>query len=114
MPAGLPYFAWIEASETVFGPEHQRWDENVFSFTCEQGEDTILVREAGPPTVELSWLLDLARVLVKGERPEPKPGRADDFSWPRVEPPPIPEPPAAAGRRTPPRATSPKAAQPRS
>jgi uncharacterized protein len=54
------------------------------------------------------------RVLVKGERPEPKPGRADDFSWPRVEPPAIPEPPAAAGRRTPPRATSPKAAPPRS
>jgi hypothetical protein len=25
-------------------------------------------------------------VLVKGERPVPKPGRADDFSWPRVEP----------------------------
>jgi hypothetical protein len=25
-------------------------------------------------------------VLVKGERPMPKPGRADDFSWPRVEP----------------------------
>jgi len=25
-------------------------------------------------------------VLVKGERPAPKPGRADDFSWPKVEP----------------------------
>ena len=32
MPAGLPYFAWIDASETVFGPEHMRWDEQVFSF----------------------------------------------------------------------------------
>lgn len=27
------------------------------------------------------------RVLVKGERLQPKPGRADDFSWPRQEPP---------------------------
>jgi hypothetical protein len=38
MPAGLPYFAWIEASETTFGPEHMRWDESVFSFTLEQSE----------------------------------------------------------------------------
>jgi hypothetical protein len=38
MPAGLPYFAWIDASETVFGPEHQRWDESVFSFTLAQSE----------------------------------------------------------------------------
>lgn len=29
------------------------------------------------------------RVLVKGERLAPKPGRADDFSWPKPEPPPI-------------------------
>jgi hypothetical protein len=29
------------------------------------------------------------RVLVKGERLAPKPGRADDFSWPRPEPPPV-------------------------
>jgi hypothetical protein len=36
--AGLPYFAWIDASETVFGPEHQRWDESVFSFTLKQDE----------------------------------------------------------------------------
>ena len=27
------------------------------------------------------------RVLVKGEQLQPKPGRADDFSWPRPEPP---------------------------
>ncbi len=26
------------------------------------------------------------QVLIKGERPTPKPGRADDFSWPRAEP----------------------------
>jgi len=30
-------------------------------------------------------------VLIKGERLQPKPGRADDFGWPRVEPE-IPEP----------------------
>jgi len=38
MPAGLPYFAWIDASETTFGPEHLRWDEHVFSFTLSQEE----------------------------------------------------------------------------
>jgi hypothetical protein len=38
MPAGLPYFAWIDASETTFGPEHMRWDENVFSFDLQQSE----------------------------------------------------------------------------
>ena len=32
-------------------------------------------------------------VLIKGERLQPKPGRADDFGWPRVEPE-IPEPEA--------------------
>ena len=38
MPAGLPYFAWIDASETTFGSEHMRWDEQVFSFTLKQDE----------------------------------------------------------------------------
>jgi hypothetical protein len=38
MPAGLPYFAWVDASETTFGPEHLRWDEAVFSFTLTQEE----------------------------------------------------------------------------
>src|SRR5580765_6808529 len=38
MPAGEPYFAWVDASETTFGSEHMVWDENVFSFTCEQNE----------------------------------------------------------------------------
>jgi hypothetical protein len=38
MPAGLPYFAWIDVSETTFGPEHMRWDEAVFSFTLAQEE----------------------------------------------------------------------------
>jgi hypothetical protein len=47
-------------------------------------------------------------VLVKGERPVPKPGRADDFSWPRsdaVLPPPPPQPvqppPQGQGQRQP-------------
>jgi hypothetical protein len=38
MPAGLPYFAWIDASETTFGAEHMRWDESVFSFELKQEE----------------------------------------------------------------------------
>jgi hypothetical protein len=38
MPAGLPYFAWTDPGETVFGPEHLRWDEAVFSFTLKQDE----------------------------------------------------------------------------
>ena len=38
MPAGLPYFAWIDASETTFGSEHMRWDESVFSFELSQEE----------------------------------------------------------------------------
>jgi hypothetical protein len=38
MPAGLPYFAWIDVTETTFGPEHMRWDEEVFSFKLAQQE----------------------------------------------------------------------------
>ena len=38
MPAGMPYFAWIDPGETTFGPEHLRWDEDVFSFTLSQDE----------------------------------------------------------------------------
>jgi hypothetical protein len=47
-------------------------------------------------------------VLIKGERPVPKPGRADDFSWPRADPQIVVEPPAPARPR------SPRAATPRS
>ena len=51
-------------------------------------------------------------VLIKGERPTPKPGRADDFSWPRVDPQIVVEPPALRrdGRRAhhPPKAGSPR------
>jgi hypothetical protein len=38
MPAGWPYFAWIDPTETVFGPEHLRWDEQIFSFELKQEE----------------------------------------------------------------------------
>jgi len=38
MPAGLPYFAWVDPTETTFAPEHMRWDENIFSFTLKQDE----------------------------------------------------------------------------
>jgi hypothetical protein len=38
MPAGMPYFAWIDPDEDVFGPEHLRWDEDVFSFALAQSE----------------------------------------------------------------------------
>lgn len=38
MPACLPYFAWIDPTETAFGPEHLRWDEQVFSFALKQDE----------------------------------------------------------------------------
>jgi hypothetical protein len=49
MPAGLPYFAWVDPTETTFGPEHLRWDESIFSFTLKQDEGdpaslTIVVR----------------------------------------------------------------------
>jgi hypothetical protein len=58
MPAGMPYFAWIDPDETTFGAEHMRWDEDVFSFTLAQDEGdpaslTIVVRRprntAGDP-----------------------------------------------------------------
>jgi hypothetical protein len=38
MPAGLPYFAWVDPTETTFGPEHLRWDESIFSFTLKHDE----------------------------------------------------------------------------
>jgi hypothetical protein len=38
MPAGLPYFAWIDPGETTFTSGHMRWDEQVFSFTLSQSE----------------------------------------------------------------------------
>jgi uncharacterized protein len=47
-------------------------------------------------------------VLIKGERPVPKPGRADEFTWPRVDPQIVVEPPQPVRPR------SPRAAAPRS
>ena len=41
------------------------------------------------------------QVLIKGERLATKPGRADDFAWPRAEPEIAPEPPAAPAKRLP-------------
>jgi hypothetical protein len=38
MPAGLPYFAWIDPGETTFTSGHMRWDEAIFSFTLSQSE----------------------------------------------------------------------------
>jgi hypothetical protein len=38
MPAGLPYFAWIDPGETTFTSAHLRWDEQVFSCTLQQAE----------------------------------------------------------------------------
>jgi hypothetical protein len=82
MPAGLPYFAWIDVSETTFGPEHVRWDESVFSFELKQDEGdpanmTIVVRRprntAGDPIGLLgpgrkiwAWFaLDCGPALIK-------------------------------------------------
>jgi hypothetical protein len=41
---------------------------------------------AGPNRRLAPSLSAYYQVLIKGERPAPKPGRADDFSWPRVDP----------------------------
>jgi len=58
MPAGMPYFAWIDPAEDAFGPEHLRWDEQIFSFELKQDEGdpsslTVVVRRprnvAGDP-----------------------------------------------------------------
>lgn len=38
MPAGMPYFAWIDATETTFTSGHLRWDESIFSFNLSQSE----------------------------------------------------------------------------
>jgi hypothetical protein len=82
MPTGMPYFAWVESTETTFEPEHLRWDENVFSFTLSQEEGdpaslTLTVRrprnEAGDPIGLLgpgrkiwAWFaLDCGPALVK-------------------------------------------------
>jgi hypothetical protein len=68
MPAGLPYFAWIDATETTFGPEHMRWDEAVFSFTLKQDEGdpasmTIVVRRPVNEAGEAIGLLGPGRKI---------------------------------------------------
>lgn len=49
-------------------------------------------RSARPPPTQLPFF----RVMVKGERPTPRPGRADDHRWPRDDDVPPPEPVAKA------------------
>ena len=48
------------------------------------------------------------RLLVKGERLSPRVGRADELVWPRPEPAPIPDPPAATTPPAAPAAEAPK------
>lgn len=36
--AGQFYFAWVESTETIFGDEHKRMDEEIFGFNIHQGE----------------------------------------------------------------------------
>ena len=56
---------------------------------------------AGPSRRLAPSLSPYYQVLIKGERLATKPGRADDFSWPRPEPEIAPEPPAAPAKRLP-------------
>jgi hypothetical protein len=82
MPAGMPYFAWVDPTETTFQAGHLRWDEQVFSFTLSQEEGdpaslTIVVRRprnvAGDPIGLLgpgrkiwAWFaLDCGPALIK-------------------------------------------------
>jgi hypothetical protein len=82
MPTGMPYFAWIDPGETVFGPGHMRWDESVFSFTLKQDEGdpaslTVVVRRPrneagdaigllGPGRKIWAWFaLDCGPALIK-------------------------------------------------
>src|SRR5581483_11466131 len=48
------------------------------------------------------------QVLIKGDRLPPKPGRADDFTWPRVEPEIAADPPALRRQPRGPRSASPR------
>jgi hypothetical protein len=69
MPAGLPYFAWIDASETTFQSDvHMRWDESVFSFTLKQDEGdpaslTVVVRRPRNEDGEAIGLLGPGRKI---------------------------------------------------
>src|SRR5262245_7263364 len=68
MPAGYPYFAWIDPSETVFNSGHMRWDEQVFSFKLSQQEGdpanlTIAVRRPQDTTGGWIGLLSPGRLI---------------------------------------------------
>jgi hypothetical protein len=69
-----------------------------------------------PPPTQMPFF----RALVKGERQTPRPGRADDFRWPRDDDIPPPPPEAAAQPAPPPgvrpglRTSPPRAAPPKS
>jgi hypothetical protein len=63
---------------------------------------------AGPNRRLAPSLSPYYQVLIKGERPVPKPGRADDFSWPKVEPEIDIEPPALRRLPRAPRNVSPR------
>jgi hypothetical protein len=56
---------------------------------------------AGPSRRLAPSLSPYYQVLIKGERLATKPGRADDFSWPRAEPEIAPEAPPAPVKRLP-------------
>jgi hypothetical protein len=66
---------------------------------------------AGPSRRLAPSLSPYYQVLIKGERLASKPGRADDFSWPRPEPEVAPEPAPALAKRI---QRQPRAGSPRS
>jgi hypothetical protein len=67
MAAGLPFFAWIDAGETIT-EAHLRWDESIFSFTLKQDEGdpaslTIAVRRPRNATGDPIGLLGPGRKI---------------------------------------------------
>lgn len=68
MPTGLPYFAWIDVSETTFTSGHMRWDEDIFSFSLKQVEGdpaslTVVVRKPRNSTGDPIGLLGPGRAI---------------------------------------------------
>jgi hypothetical protein len=70
MPAGLPYFAWIDASETTFTSGHMRWDEEIFSFKLSQNGDLASLTVVRKPrnTTAMIGLLGPRRKIGHGLR----------------------------------------------
>jgi hypothetical protein len=65
---GLPYFAWIDVSETTFTSGHLRWDEDIFSFKLSQDEGdpaslTVVVRKPRNSTGDPIGLLGPGRKI---------------------------------------------------